>query len=219
MNDPRDWIEQKLAGRSYQIRRVHPLGLVVTRPDLPDARVLCVGLDNGESFAAEDVDEALEIMPDLQFVAVVPTRVEHEAYQRAEELGVCVAGFGELSSALAADSNISEHIDTQELYERTRLQRNQHVVSLRRRGHHAYEVTRQPPLPSLTIITTNVYEFTVDEFYRLLDSYGNIAPDIVVITNPNCRGLSTDSMTAAERAGVPLELFPDVLDGMGRRWT
>ena len=149
---------------------------------------------------------------------VVPTRITHAAYERAEERGVCVAGFGELLDALSLDDDISQHIDSRESYERRRLVRNKAVTSLKRKGHHAYEVRRKRLRP-LVIITTDEYEFTVDRLYNLLDSYDGVAVDVIVIANPSCYGLSTDSRKAAEWAGVSLALFGDFLDRVGTNWT
>jgi hypothetical protein len=129
-----------------------------------------------------------------------------------------VAGYGELKSALSDDDDVAEHIDTQERYERRRLINHQAVESLKRCGHHAYEI-RRGGLRSLTIVTTNVYEFTADELYNLLDSYAGIDPDFIVVTNPNCKGLSTDSQQASKRAGIGLLLFSELLDGLGEKWA
>jgi hypothetical protein len=101
---------------------------------------------------------------------VVPTRIAHAAYKRAEEHSICVTGFGELLDALKCDENVAQHIDSQEQYERRRLTHNKAVKSLKRKGHHAYEI-RRDKLRSLTIITTNDFEFTADQLYILLESY------------------------------------------------
>jgi hypothetical protein len=74
-------------------------------------------------------------------------------------------------------------------------------------------------LRPLTIVTTNSYEFTADELYNLLESYEGIDPEIIVVTNPNCQCLSTDSQLAAEQAGVSLVLLQDLLNDLGRAWT
>ncbi|MDT7716177.1 MAG: hypothetical protein QOH09_2169 [Pseudonocardiales bacterium] len=104
------------------------------------------------------------------FVVVVPTRITHAAYKRAEEHSICVTGFGELLDALKCDENVAQHIDSQEQYERRRLTHNKAVKSLKRKGHHAYEI-RRDKLRSLTIITTNDFEFTADQLYILLESF------------------------------------------------
>jgi hypothetical protein len=218
MKDMRGWIEEKLRENGYTSTRLPSFQLEIERASRPGARVLCIGLEEGEAFDAQDVDVAIEEVAGTGFVVVVPTRITHAAYERAEDLGICVTGFGELVDALEHDENIAQHIDSQEKYERRRLIRNKAVKSLKRKGRHAYEILRGK-LRSLTIITTNDYEFTTDRMYILLESYEGIDPDLIVVTNPNCSGFSTDSWRAAEQAGIPLVLFDDFLDGLGTKWT
>lgn len=211
------WIAAKLSeNTNYATSRLGDDGLIIRRRHLPDGIVYCASAGpNG--FSASDVDAAVRAMPNLRFVAVVPTsRIQHDAYQRGEELGVCVAGFGELQSALEDDADIGRHVDTQEAWERRRLSRHREVDSLKRRGHHAYKL-RLKRDRTITIVTTNSYEFTVDEYYRLLENYDKVQPESVVVTNPNYTGLSTDSQTAAEQAGIPLVLLNDFLDGLSER--
>lgn len=218
MNDPRAWVEKKLHERGYSSTRLPNFQLEIERDHRPDARVLCIGLNAGETFDSEDLDAWIEKVHDTGFVLVVPTRITHAAYERAEERGVCVAGFGELLDALKDDENIAEHVDSQEQYERRRLTCNKFVNSLKRKGHHAYEIRRNQLRP-LTVITTNHYEFTVDELYSLLESYRQVTPDLIVVTNPNCRGFSTDSLQAATHAGIPIIHFDDFLDNLGTKWN
>lgn len=218
MNDVRGWIEKKLQEQGYSSTRLSSFQLEIERTFLPDARVLCIGLEDGETFDAEDVDASIDKVVGTGFFVVVPTRIAHAAYERAEERGICVTGFGELLNALNCDENIAQHIDSQEQYERRRLTRNRAVKSLKRKGHHAYEIGRDK-LRSLTIITTNDYEFTADRLYTLLESYQRIEPDLIVVTNPNCRGFSTDSRRAAAQTGIPLVHFDDFLDDLGAKWT
>jgi hypothetical protein len=213
------WVERKLAEQGYLCEALADSQLEVSRSSMPKARVLCVVVDAGGAFDAHDVDEFLQQVPSVRFICVLPTRsITHAAYARAEEHGICVAGFGELTDALKEDEDIARHIDSQERYERRRLKRHMAVEAVRRKGKHAYEL-RRPGLRTLTIVTTDQYEFTVDEFYNLLESYEAVAPDLIVITNPNCHGTSTQSRQAAKQAGMPLILFADLLDGLGTRWN
>lgn len=218
MNDVRGWIEQKLQEHDYSSTRLPSFQLEIERSSRPAARVLCIGLEPGEMFDAEDVDSSIEKGAGTGFFVVVPTRITDAAYERAEEHGICVTGFGELLNALEHEENIAQHIDSQEQYERCRLTHNKAVKSLKRKGHHAYEI-RRDKLRSLTIITTNDYEFTADQLYTLLERYQTIEPDLIVVTNPNCRGFSTDSRRAAAQAGIPLVRFDDFLDDLGAKWT
>jgi hypothetical protein len=218
MSDARSWLEEKLRENGYQSTRLPASQLIIERTRRPAAQVLCVGLARGAWFEADDLDTHVKAVPDSIFVVVVPTRIAHSAYERAEEIGVCVTGFGELLDALRNDDDIASHVDSQEKFERSRLTFNRAVESIKRKGHHAYTIRRRHHR-SLTIVTTNTYEFTADELYSLLESYAGIDPDFIVVTNPNCHGLSTDSRRAAEQTGVPVILFGELLDGLSTRWT
>jgi hypothetical protein len=90
MSDARKWVASKLEGDGYTTTNVGAGGLLIRRVLLPDARVLCIGLGDDKTFGPDDVDAAIEAMPDLQFIAVAPTRIRHGAYQRAEERNICV---------------------------------------------------------------------------------------------------------------------------------
>jgi hypothetical protein len=217
MSDVRGWIEKKLQEEGYSSTRLPPFQLQIERASRPAARVLCIGLEDGEAFDAEHVDSSIEGLSGTGFIVVVPTRITHAAYERAEERGVCVAGFGELLDALNCDDNIAQHVDSEKQYERRRLTHNKAVKSLKRKGHHAYQIGRYK-LRTLTIVTTNDYEFTADKLYSLLESYHGIALDVIVVTNPNSRGFSTDSLQAAAQAGIALVLFSDFLDNLATKW-
>ena len=217
MKDARSWVQKKLSEKGYSSRRLPPCQLEIERDKYPPARILCIGLDSGETLDAPAVDDLLAQVPEVGFIVVLPTRIGHSAYERADERGICVAGFGELQDALEGDEDIARHIDSQEQYERKRLVNSRWVESIKRRGHHAYTIERRELRP-LTIVTTNEYEFTVDELYTLLDEYAGIEPDLIVVTNPNCHGLSSESVEASERSGVPIALFNDFLGDLGVEW-
>ncbi|MEU0213231.1 hypothetical protein [Streptomyces canus] len=218
MNDVRGWIEKKLAENRFSATRLPKHQLQIARDHFPDARVLCVGLDQGEVFGIESLDSALVDVPGTSFVVVVPAAISHGVYERAEELGVCVTGFGELISALRYDEDVARHVDRQGQYERRRLTRNRAVKSVKRKGYRAYEIQREKLRP-LTIVTTDDYEITADRMYSLLEDYEEINPNLIVVTNPNCRGFSTESLQTAARSGIPLVLFNDFLDDLGSKWT
>jgi hypothetical protein len=42
---------------------------------------------------------------------------------------------------------------------------------------------------------------------------------LIVVTNPNCRGFSTDSQRAGAQAGISLVHFDDFLDDLGTKWA
>ncbi|MFF2135029.1 hypothetical protein [Streptomyces sp. NPDC058193] len=218
MNDVRGWIESKLTESRFSSTRLPDHQLEIERTAYSNARVLCVGLEKGKAFDVEDLDAAVTDVPGTEFIVVVPTAITHAAYERAEEIGVCVAGFGELISALHHDEDMAKHVDSQEQYERRRLVSNRVVASIKRKGYHAYEIQRKGLRP-LTVITTNVYEFTADRLYTIVESYEGIRPDVIVSTNPNCRGFSTDSTQAAAQVGIPLARLNDFLNELGTKWT
>ncbi|MFD6277189.1 hypothetical protein ACFWFI_16660 [Streptomyces sp. NPDC060209] len=64
-----------------------------------------------------------------------------------------------------------------------------------------------------------MYEFTADAMYTLAEGYREVKPDFIVVTNPNCRGFSTDSLRAASQVGMPLIRFSDFLDKLGTEWN
>jgi hypothetical protein len=161
---------------------------------------------------------ALSGSPTPRYIVVVPTRIAHGAYARAEERGICVGGFGDLLDAHRNDGDLAKHMDIQQQYERRRLTRNAAVRSVKRKGRRAYEIMRKKLRP-LTIVTTDDYELTADQVYTLLESYESIPLDVIVVTNPNCRGLSTDSQEAAADAGVGLELLRDFLQKLATNWS
>ncbi|MGV9270272.1 hypothetical protein ACWDRR_37160 [Kitasatospora sp. NPDC003701] len=218
MNDVRTWVEKKLREKGYSSSRLDNFQLKIARSAYPDAKVLCVGLEDGDTFKAEDVDAAVSTVPGTGFILVVPTRIAHHAYERAEELGVCIAGFGELSSALAEDAVIARHVDSQEQYERRRLTSHRAVESIKRKGRHAYEIRRKQLRP-LVIATTDNYELTADGLYHIVESYQGVDPELVVVTNPNCRGFSMESMQAATQVGMPVVLLSEFLRDLGTKWT
>jgi hypothetical protein len=193
-------------------------GLRVARRTRPDALIYCAGLRQHETFGLEDLDRALGELCGVQFVVVVPTRIAHAVYPRADELRLCVDGFGELAAALRDDDDVSLHRRREHAYVMRRLGARKMVRSVRRRGLSAYEIERSN-LPSLTIVTSEEYELTADGVYSLLESYAGLDVAAVAITNPNVRGLSTDALRAGARSGVRVLLFGDLLDALGERWT
>jgi hypothetical protein len=193
-------------------------GLRIARRARPAALIYCAGLRRDKTFGLEDLDRALSELRGVQFVAVVPTRIAHVVYERAEELGLCVDGFAELAAALRDDDDVSRHRSREQAYVIRRLRARKVVRSVRRRGLSAYEIQRCN-LPRLTIVTCDDYELTADRVYSLLESYSGLDVDAVAITNPNARGLSSDSLQAGKRAGVRVLLLDNLLDGLGERWT
>jgi hypothetical protein len=226
VSDVRAWIVRKLredarpdpASKDAPPEFVGDHGVRIIRGGRPDALIYCIGLRQSEAFDLEDLERAVSELPGVQFVAVVPTCIAHAVYERAEEIGLSVDGFSELAVALRDDDDVSRHMGREHAYVVRRLRAHKVVRSVRRRGLSAYEIVRLG-LPSLTIVTSDDYELTADRVYSLLESYSGLAVDAVATTNPNARGLSSDSVQAGQRAGVRVLLFADVLDALGERWT
>ncbi|MFF0271816.1 hypothetical protein [Streptomyces sp. NPDC004330] len=218
MSDVRYWIKSKLMENGFTSTILQDHHLQISRDTFPDVLVVCIGLETGKLFEADDLRRLAGSSPEAGFVVVVPTRITHAAYELAEQLGICVAGFGELTNALRDDEDVSRHVSSQEKYERRRLTHNSIVRSIKRKGYHAYEVERVGLRP-LRIVTTNDYELTADAVYSILENYSEISPDLIVVTNPSCLGFSTDSLQAASRAGIPIVRFGDFLDNLDTSWT
>jgi hypothetical protein len=149
-------------------------------------------------FTVDDLKAACRELPALQFVVLVHRDADNEAYERAEELGICLAGLGDLKSALRHDLNIGQHLNSEQAYLLSRLRKNRHVVSVRRCGRSAYEVLRKVPMPSLTIVATEDYEVTSDSVYELLEEYGGLNVHAIVSTSPACFGFA-----ASPSLGIP----------------
>jgi hypothetical protein len=223
VSNPRPWVIGKLRDSrisdGLRLETVGSHGLRVIRDAEPDALIHCAGVDgDSEAFGLDDLDHALRTLSGTQFVVVVPTRIDHAVYARAEELGLCVDGFGELVSALADGGDLAQHVGREQAYVMRRMRHHRRVLSVRRRGANAYELERSS-LPALTVLTTGEYEPTADDVYSLLESYAGMAIDAIAITNPNVRGISSDAIEAGERAGVHVLLFSDFLGALDERWT
>lgn len=225
MSNPRSWIIQRLkeefeewrAEADFMIGLIGTQGLRVVRHGRPDAVIYCAGIDQSEIFTVGDLDRAHSEFPYVQFVVVVPQRVEHAVYERAESLGICVDGFMQLTSAIRYDDDVSRHQSGEQAYFLSRLRAHKSISSVRRRGFKAYEIER-PNLPALTIVTIDRYELTADDVYSVLEDYSDMDIDVVTIVNPNARGLSKESSRAGAQAGVSVLLLRDLLDFLSRQW-
>ncbi|MFG2045753.1 hypothetical protein [Dactylosporangium sp. NPDC048998] len=213
----RSWIIGKLQDE-YTIHPIGQHGLQIERWVRPTAFVYCV--ESGTDwFTTADLNLAHQEMPSVEFVVLVKRQAESEAYELADELGICLSTFGELKSALAEDVNIAEHLSREQAYVLSRLGNNRHVDGLRRRGAAVYEISRVGALSTLNIVTVDHYELTSDEVYTLLDRNDNVDLDVIVNTNPNCRGFADEVSKAAEHAGVRVLTFNEFLNDLGKEWA
>jgi len=214
----RGWVAGKLRTH-YAIEFEGEHGLRITRKRQPAALVYCAEPDAADLFTAGDLDAALREMPGLQFIVLIRRDAYNEAYERAEELGICLAGFGDLKSALDYDVNIAQHLSSEQAYLLSRLRRNRYVASVRRRGRSAYEISRKATLSPLTIVATEDYELTSDSIYELLDENDDIDPHAIVSTSPACSGFAGEALDTGKRTGIRVLSLNQLLDALGDRWT
>ncbi|MGY2033135.1 hypothetical protein [Nocardia gipuzkoensis] len=99
-------------------------------------------MDKAKSFTVVDLDRVHSELPDVQFVVVVPQRVEHSVYEHAEQLGLCVYGFTQLANALGGTDDVSRHQRPAQAYLLRRLRAHKSVSSVRRIGFSAFEIER-----------------------------------------------------------------------------
>jgi hypothetical protein len=214
----RSWVAGRLRD-AYVIELEGEHGLRITRETLPVALVYCAETNGIDRFTVDDLDAARRDIPGVQFVVLVRRDADNGAYERAEELGICLSGFGGLQSALAGDFNIAHYLSREQAYLRSRLGKNRHVSSVRRCGKSAYEISRKGVLPPVTIVTTDDYELTSDSVYELLDDNDSIEIDAIVSTNPACWGFAGEVVHAGERTGIWIFSLNELLDALGKNWT
>ncbi|WP_369134241.1 hypothetical protein [Modestobacter sp. I12A-02662] len=214
MSGIQSWIAGKLDDK-YNVYLQGEQGLRIERPGAPTAHVYCIEPDEAALFDVEDLEAALTEMPQADFFVIVRRAVAHQAYERAEQLGVCLDTFGELQSALFSDYDIRSHRSKNNAYLQNRLRRSKYVESITRRGGAAYEITRVDSLRPLIIVTIDHYELTADGVYTVLDDYDHLVVDIIVTTNPYAMGFSRESWRVAERAGIEVDTLNNFLDRIG----
>jgi hypothetical protein len=219
----RDWVIRTLKvefaewpnyGNEFTFEGVGSNGLRVMRRSHQDARVYCAGIDQGKTFELADLDRACSNFDGVQFVVVVPRRIAHAVYARAEDLRLCVDGFPQLISALLSEDNVSLYRSNEHHYVMRRLCRNRSVKSVRRIGSSAFEVKRFD-LSTVTIATIDRYELTADDIYTLVEEYADLGIQAIAITNPNASGISTDALKAGAQTGIRVILFQALLNTLG----
>lgn len=213
----RNWIIDKLKKR-YVLDLEGDHGLRIGRQHQPDALVYCVEPDEVHPFDVDDLEAALEELPGAQFLVLVRRDATHRAYERAADEGVCVDTFGELSTALDADDDISAHQSREQTYVRSRMLGHRSTSEIRRRGKTAYEISRTGSMRHVTIVTIEHYELTADGVYTLLEEHDHLDVDAIVTTNPYARGFARQALHAAENADAELMTFNDFLAALSHKW-
>ncbi|SCE77446.1 hypothetical protein GA0074695_1005 [Micromonospora viridifaciens] len=211
----RNWIIQKLSD-DYNVELEGDHGLRIKRHRHPTAFVYCVEKSGNERFRIEHFEAARHEIPAVEFIVLVKREAENEVYEHAEELGICVSGFGDLQIALANDDDISRYWSREQAYLRGRLTGNRHVSSVRRIGESAYEISRHGGLGSFNIITIAHYELTSDTVYELIERNDDLEVKAIVSTNPNCEGFAPEALEAGAQTGtriLPLKYFLRSLNG------
>jgi hypothetical protein len=215
----RSWVAGKLENM-YACTPTGERGLYITREARRAAVVYCAEPDETARFTAGDLNAACRELPGLQFVVLIRRDADNKAYQRAEELGVCLGGLGDLKSALHNDANIAQHRNSEQAYLLGRLANNRHVAGVRRCGKCAYEITRKAAhLDPLTIMVTDEYELTSDGIYEMLDQNNDIDFQAIVSTSPACSGFAGEAMQAGKQTGIEILSLRELLDMLGDRWT
>ena len=215
----RNWVTGKLREKdpsqlnkpTYQTELMGTHGIVVHRPQLSDAYVYIPDASDAQLFTTADFDRARTELPIVDFVVIIKRRVANDAYPRADEYGIAVGPFGALQSALQRISDVSTYRTNEQKYVQSRLDGNAQVVSWRRVGESAYEITRAVSRRSLTIVTNDHYELISDMVYTILAQHTELKVDAVVVTNPSTRAFAPTVLTAADDAGTQVMIFPRFL--------
>lgn len=214
----RDWAVGKLA-RDYTASGFgDSLAVLVERTTRPPAVICCVEPDSLVPFTVADLEKILVEVPDCQFVVLTRRRAVSGVYEVAAEEGVYVGSFGDLRSALETEDDVARYADREQTYVRSRIGRHRHVANLERCGKTAYRITRRGRLRPLTVVTTDQYELTADAVYELLDEHEDLAPDAIVVTNPNCRGFAPTIVAVQANTEVASYLMQDFLDSLTESW-
>lgn len=214
----RNWVVGKLA-RDYTVSDyTDSSAVLVERGARPPAVICCVEPDRLVPFTVTDLEDLLVEAPECQFVVLTRRRAVSRVYEVAAELGVYVGSFGDLRSALETEDDVSRYTDREQTYVRTRIGRNRHVANLERCGKTAYRIVRRGGLRPLIVVTTDQYELTADAVYQLLDEHEDLAPDAIVVTNPNCRGFAPTIVAVQANTEVASYLMQDFLDSLAESW-
>lgn len=216
----RDWVIRRVTEcENYAVELVGPRGFVVKRTDLPEARAYCPEPSDVDPFTPDDLLQAREEMPGLEYVVVVRRTVAHATYPLADELEIGVASVVGFTIALASEPFVAQYRSNEQRYVWRRLTGNQYVERVRRCGMSAYEITRKAGFRTLRIVTIDGYELTAYEVYDVVEQHSELGLDAIVIANPHSGPPSTSAVKAARDAGVLVTTFRGFLDRLGAEWT
>lgn len=220
----RDWIADRLDedenGRptgvvDVRLEAVH--GLRVTREDMPTAYIYCADPD-AEPFSPADLDEAIEEIPRVQFIVVARRQIHGFTFGHADARGIAVGGLKALQFVLGRYNDIGSYKSSTHEYVQRQFTVNRFVDDWRRVGYDAYEIDRPNGLRTLTVITLNPYEVTQEQALRLIEEHSHVEVDGLVNTNPSCNGFSSETLAAADNAGVEILRLSEFLPSLGDPW-
>lgn len=215
----RDWVVEKVEEAGYAVELIGDNGFVVVRGNRPEAHVYCPDASDTEPFAPHHLDEAMEEMMELQFIAAVKRRVANETYTLADDERVAIGGLNALKSALVECFNVGDYGSKEQRLVQGRLEGSAQVSAWRRVGESAYEISRKGGLRHLKVVTIQPYELTSDEVYELLSQHDDLTVDAIVTTNPNCRGFAPSTLDAVGNAGTAIMTLRDFLGSLREPWN
>ncbi|MCV7229088.1 hypothetical protein [Mycolicibacterium komossense] len=223
----RDWIVTQLreqddfSGKSKisNVEAIGAHGVKVERSGYPDAYAYCVEQGAGTPFSVEDLEAALEELPEAQMVIVTRRSVSPDVYSRSAELGLSVDTFGGFGRALQDFDNISQYVHPEEKYIRRRLAATRVVTSVDRVGHRAWLLTRNVGLRPLSIVTVDRYEMTDEQFGAVIDEYPELTPDALVVTNPSAQGFGERVVKSSKQVCIPLFKIDDFISDIRKPWN
>lgn len=218
MGSIRDWVGRKLDPQ-YSVEPIGAYGLEITRPGKPVAKVFCPESYPQVAFDLAHLAQAREEVDPLDFVVIVNRPVADAVYEAADEIGLCIDTFGELTKALSQEPFIAAYRNKEQMYFRQRVARNPFVKSIQRRGARVFEVHRKEGLRPLTVVTIPDYELTSDRVYQILENNEHVKVDAIVSTNPYATGLSPDALEAGRQAGIRVLVFNQLLDQLRNSWN
>lgn len=192
-------------------------GIVVKRPREPSVVAYCLD-SSDEPFTSDDLDAALDELPDIQALVVVNRPLDAGVFENARTRELLVATFGHFERALA-QTDITEFVHPEEQYLRKRLGQRREVTRVTRIGMRAWRIDRRKGLRPLTIVTHDRYEFTDDEMWQLVAQGPGLKVDAFVVTNPNSGGFGSRVVRSAANVGVALCTTNEFLDRLGEPWT
>jgi hypothetical protein len=203
------WALNKLRVSGFDVTGVgtHGISVRVGRTE----RLIVVGEPGPEPFDRDELAHLMATYPSCEGVLLIRRVPTQSAFEMAAEQGLLIDTFGAFTSALSEREPLVRYQSSEEQYLRSRVQRHRSVVDMLRTGLSSWRIERNLPQHELAIITHDRYEFPVDELRQALSMHPGLAPDAVIITNPNTQGLSTRVLGAASELGVAIFLLNDFL--------